>query len=214
MTAVLSPDCCRIPNCLGVVKYRGKRLCMKHYLRIWKYGTVELPARPSLADRLTAQTERTDGCWLWTGSVGDHGYGHIGRVYVHRLAYKLSPRLPGPGPVRLALVRRTELRQPVPLVRRFAPGQHRRRKEQRQSGERSPDWPVLAVGRTVTLPDPLSGSCAAGKCGACVGDGWDAHRDEIAPCPCACHRTSLAVLAAREAEMHAGDCCDREDMVA
>jgi len=97
VTAVLSPDCCRIPNCLGVVKYRGKRLCMKHYLRIWKYGTVELPARPSLADRLTAQTERTDGCWLWTGSVGDHGYGHIGRVYVHRRAYKLAGGPLGPG---------------------------------------------------------------------------------------------------------------------
>jgi len=107
----------------------------------------------------------------------------------------------------------------------------------------------------------LSPDCAAGKCGACPGDGWDADRDWTAPCPCLCHRTPLAhdrgtcpvcdgagltqsrnlvsapvvtcmwvlgycpacngqgtyppqplaVLAAQEAELHDGDCCDPGD---
>jgi len=57
----------------------------------------------------------------------------------------------------------------------------------------------------------LSPDCAAGKCGACPGDGWDADRDWIAPCPCLCHRTPLTVLAAQEAGLHDGDCCDPGD---
>lgn len=45
----------------------------------------------------------------------------------------------------------------------------------------------------------LSPDCAAGKCGACVGDGWDADQDQIAPCPCACHHVthSVPVLSGR-----------------
>lgn len=57
----------------------------------------------------------------------------------------------------------------------------------------------------------LSPDCAAGKCTACVGEGWDPDRDGTAPCPCACHHVTLTVLAAQEAALHDGGCCDPED---
>lgn len=38
--------------------------------------------------------KRPDGCWLWTGAVNGHGYGHIkidGRMIpAHRVAYEMS----------------------------------------------------------------------------------------------------------------------------
>ncbi len=39
----------------------------------------------------------------------------------------------------------------------------------------------------------LSPDCAAGKCTACPGDGWDADQDAVAPCPCACHHVTHSV---------------------
>jgi len=49
----------------------------------------------SLAERLWRRVEKTDGCWLWTGSVNTRGYGHIrdeaGRLQMtHRVAYALT----------------------------------------------------------------------------------------------------------------------------
>jgi hypothetical protein len=44
------------------------------------------------ADSFAARVEKTDGCWLWTGSVGRNGYGVIciGRALVkaHRYSYE------------------------------------------------------------------------------------------------------------------------------
>lgn len=39
---------CGVEGCEQVATYRGKRLCMKHYLRIWTHGSTEL-AQPLLS---------------------------------------------------------------------------------------------------------------------------------------------------------------------
>lgn len=47
----------------------------------------------NLAERLWARVNKTEGCWLWTGSTNDVGYGQM-RVrkrllYTHRVAWEL-----------------------------------------------------------------------------------------------------------------------------
>ncbi len=45
----------------------------------------------SASERFWSKVEKTDDCWLWTGTVGDHGFGVFqlnGRlVKAHRHAY-------------------------------------------------------------------------------------------------------------------------------
>lgn len=59
---------------------------------------------PPEADRFWSKVEKTDSCWLWKGSRGPLGYGHIfwrGQwPAAHRVAYELSV---GPIPARLVL---------------------------------------------------------------------------------------------------------------
>lgn len=59
----------------------------------------------SLADRLWAKVEKTDGCWLWRGSLRPDGYGQIAMKpgapkLAHRVAYELAK---GPIPAGLTL---------------------------------------------------------------------------------------------------------------
>lgn len=53
----------------------------------------------TLEERLWPKVEKTETCWLWTGSVNDYGYGAIHakgrRTGVHRAVYEL---LVGPIP--------------------------------------------------------------------------------------------------------------------
>lgn len=56
----------------------------------------------SIEDRFWENVQKTEACWLWTGSIGNHGYGQIGRgmrhggnLLAHRVAYEL---LVGPLP--------------------------------------------------------------------------------------------------------------------
>jgi hypothetical protein len=48
----------------------------------------------TLADRFWAKVNKTDGCWLWTASLGTHGYGQIGVgrsvVAASRVAWMLT----------------------------------------------------------------------------------------------------------------------------
>lgn len=49
----------------------------------------------SLEERFWSKVEKSkDGCWLWTGSVNNRGYGRINRcgksVYAHRVSYELA----------------------------------------------------------------------------------------------------------------------------
>jgi hypothetical protein len=70
-----------------------------HLQRLRARGTTEPRPRLSLAERFWEKVEKTDGCWLWTGSrSGSGGYGQIdeygggqrSRHFAHRLSLVLS----------------------------------------------------------------------------------------------------------------------------
>jgi hypothetical protein len=80
---------CSVANCERPAWTRG--YCSTHYQRLRRLGTTELLSR---ADRFWARVEKTDTCWLWTGSLNKDGYGQCftGRVRraetsAHRWAY-------------------------------------------------------------------------------------------------------------------------------
>ena len=53
-----------------------------------------------MSEKFWSQVEKTDGCWLWTGTLGRGGYGRWKRIYVHRTSYEM---LVGPIPEGLSL---------------------------------------------------------------------------------------------------------------
>jgi hypothetical protein len=90
---------CRIDACESAVYCRS--LCLKHYrqgLRGELTGTAERAYSPRVIgpvdERLWAKVEGDDyiGCWNWTGSVNEKGYGRLsvnGKPRrAHRLAYE------------------------------------------------------------------------------------------------------------------------------
>jgi hypothetical protein len=65
------------------------RFCSRACLAIGK--------RIPFADRFWTKVHKTDGCWLWTGTKHDHGYGRIRHIddegrrhdlYAHRIAWE------------------------------------------------------------------------------------------------------------------------------
>ena len=54
----------------------------------------------TIEERFWAKVEKTDICWLWTGTVDSAGYGRCGQGIAHRYAYKL---VVGPIPEGLSL---------------------------------------------------------------------------------------------------------------
>ena len=70
--------------------------CHGHYLRLWKYGDVraDVPfrmGRASPEERFQAKVEKTDTCWLWTGTVHKTtGYGITSVEGRHVLAHRWS----------------------------------------------------------------------------------------------------------------------------
>lgn len=77
-------------------------LCMACYSRFLRRQSGSL--RVSAEVRFWAQVDKTQTCWLWTGSGTPTGYGQIGvngrKQYVHRYAYEL---LVGPIPEGLTI---------------------------------------------------------------------------------------------------------------
>jgi len=86
-------DLCEADGCTRQPKSAG--LCPNHYARKSRYGDpLGLAPRPTVADRLWARVERTDGCWTWAeGTKTKGGYGLLkvdGRMHLaHRVAYRL-----------------------------------------------------------------------------------------------------------------------------
>lgn len=67
----------------------AKNLCNRHYLRRWKYGSLDLPEQLTGRDLLHASIEIVEDCWLFVGMVAaDSGYGRIGHEYAHRISYQ------------------------------------------------------------------------------------------------------------------------------
>lgn len=87
---------CAVDGCEGRHSARG--FCQKHYVRVKKHGTTELPSRPSREDRFWAKVDvgHPLGCWQWTGHIHPAGYASFGDgPNAHRLAYEF---LMGPIP--------------------------------------------------------------------------------------------------------------------
>lgn len=77
-----------------------------HYQRWKKYGdvtivrsrkgthdTTQAERLESARQRFWANTNKTDGCWLWTGKPGKNGYGALQvdgkKIYAHRFSFWL-----------------------------------------------------------------------------------------------------------------------------
>lgn len=52
-----------------------KGMCMMHYTRVLKYGSPDEPHLAKATARFWAKVNKTDTCWLWTGSHNQYGYG-------------------------------------------------------------------------------------------------------------------------------------------
>lgn len=99
---VVESRVCSVDGCNA--SHWGRDLCRKHYRRWKATGRVDLPPRPSLADRFWSKIDQGDPseCWLWTAGTDRHGYGKFqlggGRVaYAPRLAVELSTGEPIPA---------------------------------------------------------------------------------------------------------------------
>lgn len=82
---------CTIGGCEKPLVAKG--LCRNHYQRRWKTGTTDVQPKPTPEQQFLAFVEKTDGCWVWTGFVGEKGYGrsrYLGRkMGAHRASYLL-----------------------------------------------------------------------------------------------------------------------------
>lgn len=85
---------CSVDGCASDALARG--WCSRHWQR-WKRNGDPLLGRDrqniSDAERFWGRVEKTSGCWKWTGTLNDNGYGVIsidGRhVRAHRYAWNL-----------------------------------------------------------------------------------------------------------------------------
>ena len=91
---------CIIDGCGSTQVARG--VCNRHYKRLAAQG--RLPPLATVEDRFWGSTDKSDSCWLWTGTLDTCGYGQIkskGKTLkAHRFAYEL---LVGPIPDGLQL---------------------------------------------------------------------------------------------------------------
>ena len=55
----------------------GRGLCRPHYIRLWRYGVTDPAPVPSPTERFWSKVNKTDTCWLWTGSKHKDGYGNF-----------------------------------------------------------------------------------------------------------------------------------------
>lgn len=77
-----------------------RRLCFMHYSRLRRNGSPYILRRRSRVEMFQdAYVVSPSGCWLWKKPT-PNGYGRVGLVWAHRLAYEL---LVGPIPTGLEL---------------------------------------------------------------------------------------------------------------
>lgn len=106
-------DRCEAPGCDARPLARG--LCRSHYERQASAG--EARPQPTVMDRFWASVEKTDTCWLWTGSLTrprPRGYGQLKvngqSVTAHRFSYETFV---GPVPEGMQLDHLCRVRQCV-----------------------------------------------------------------------------------------------------
>lgn len=85
---------CRVDGCQKKKRVFG--LCGMHAKRLKAHGDVraEIPCmRAPFEERFWGKVEKSDGCWLWTGSRLSRGYGQIGRngkvILATRASYEI-----------------------------------------------------------------------------------------------------------------------------
>lgn len=82
---------CTVADCANNLYAKG--LCDSHYKRIRKYGTLDDP-RPTFEQRFWAKVDKSAGCWVWTGSHNNQGYGTTSvdgvHVYAHRASFQMA----------------------------------------------------------------------------------------------------------------------------
>jgi hypothetical protein len=83
---------CRVPDCNKPANPCGE--CHMHYKRRRRFGSYELPPKPTCEERFWQQVSKTEGCWEWLGSPHGEGYGLFRvngkQVLTHRYAYELQ----------------------------------------------------------------------------------------------------------------------------
>lgn len=88
---------CIVPDCAKAKKGSGK-YCSMHLSRLARTGSLELaasyPGKPvPLSESFWSKTQKSAGCWFWTGATNDMGYGQIRRgkkiIYTHRLSFEM-----------------------------------------------------------------------------------------------------------------------------
>lgn len=98
---------CSIDGCARTEHARG--LCGTHYARWLSTGDSRpgVPVREAIPPhlRVLARVRDEGGCWVFTGCLNRHGYGHVmrhdgGAVLAHRIMYEA---LVGPIPTGLTL---------------------------------------------------------------------------------------------------------------
>lgn len=93
-------DVCCVAGCER--PFAAKDMCIKHYRRVCRTGTTHRPETPE--ERFWAKVEKGEGCWQWTATVVQEGYGSFkyeGRTLgAHRVAYRLTR---GPIPMGMQL---------------------------------------------------------------------------------------------------------------
>lgn len=104
------PTACLVQGCSSGVRYPGVGLCNPHYQRWHRTGRAEPAPPPSLRELFEAKVDRNGPtpkhrpdlgpCWLWTGLLGDSGYGVFRRMRAHRWVYEQEN---GPVPPGLEL---------------------------------------------------------------------------------------------------------------
>lgn len=93
---------CSVAECDRDVRSMG--WCRRHYQRNRRTGSPTGSVARSLETRFWAKVDKTDGCWLWTGSRDHKGYGRLNvdrkPVAAHRLLILLTTgEMPAAGQV-------------------------------------------------------------------------------------------------------------------
>lgn len=77
---------CSVDGCETESKTRG--MCRVHYLRWYRRGTTH-DITPE--ERFWAKVDKTETCWLWTGSQRGNGYGQVNdRALPSRLPHRVA----------------------------------------------------------------------------------------------------------------------------
>lgn len=82
---------CEVQDCEN--KHLAKGLCTKHYLRVYKNGSLEPTTYRGIStyDRVIARSEKDDkGCLIYNGCKTPNGYGHVRDGNKMKMAHRVT----------------------------------------------------------------------------------------------------------------------------